>query len=79
MKLTKKMLVEMIKDELSNATPEPTTDLSLAQEFIEVLVDNGLGDNAIHDAVQASEHAETCGSDEVDEFIRLARGENNWD
>jgi hypothetical protein len=78
MKLTKKMLVEMIKDELSAATPEPVTDLSLAQKFIEGLVDNGLGDVAIENAVLASIHAETLGYDEIYELIGLARGENNW-
>ena len=77
MKLTKKYLIKLIKEELENSIRDFGDDDDKGPgedfyEFVRILVAGGTKNQAIHDAVQATEHAEHAGSEDVEEAIARA-------
>jgi len=77
MKLTKSYLRKLIKEELENSMKGPDGPGEDFYEFVRILVAGGTKNSAIHDAVQATEYAESASSEDVEEAIK--RAEENKD
>ena len=77
MKLTKKYLKKIIKEELENSIGDLSADQEGPgedfYEFVRILVAGGTKNQAIHDAVRATEHAEYADSKDVDKAIERAQ------
>lgn len=75
MKLTRKYLRKFIKEELKRELGAETEGPSgKFYEFVKELVKKGETDQAIHDAVQGTEHADDVSSEDVKAAIAKARG-----
>lgn len=74
MKLTKSYLRKLIKEELENSMKDLDGPGEDFYEFVRILVAGGTKNSAIHDAVQATEHAESASSEDVEDAIARAQG-----
>tara|TARA_R110000822_G_scaffold195727_2_gene333808 strand:+ start:1788 stop:2069 length:282 start_codon:yes stop_codon:yes gene_type:complete len=71
MKITKTLLKQIIKEEYDKESKKQAT--KDFYEFVKILVAGGTKNQAIHDAVQATEHAENASSEDVDNAIEKAK------
>jgi hypothetical protein len=73
MKLTKSYLRKLIKEELENSMKDLDGPGEDFYEFVRILVAGGTKNSAIHDAVQATEYAESASSEDVEDAIAKAK------